>query len=307
MPDGTIRGIVENCGKIGIRKASDAARLGELRMREITNKVDRIRGISLEAKRETKTFLLKIGRGEAEQERRWRTNCWRWADDMARLNHFCISNARRYQMLRQKENACPRLNRIWGYTKSEKEWNKLWHSVWSSDLSLKAKTFIWRVLAQGLFSGTRALKIGKGNGLCILCSTQESIPHIFFDCCHAKMCWRRSAEGFGNLLDWPWRLPLDICDLLAGKTLRHTIRAYLFYHSLWAIWLGRNNQTFNPGSSRIFDFVSLLFEMTDHILGAIERTPPGRKKTRLLRAKEETIKERMKWLTRTDARLLSPP
>lgn len=191
--------------------------------------------------------------------------------------------------------------------KDGQEWHQVLRSLWTSDLSLNAKTFIWRILAQGLFSGTRALRIGKSNGECQLCApSMESVPHIFFDCSHARRCWVLGTTCFGGALSWPWSEPLASFGLISGKTHKHSIRLFFFYHIIWQIWLGRNEQTFNTNSSRKFDITLVLSEMADHLHGVIDSCGPGRKHTRLLRAKEETTREKTKWLLRTDCSVLSP-
>lgn len=223
------------------------------------------------------------------------------------MNSFAISNVRCYQLLRSQDNNFSRLNKIWGYTKTDKKWHQILHLIWISDLSLKANTFLWTMLAQGLFSGTRALKIGISNGECLLCAPSlESIPHIFFNCIHARCCWTLGTTCFGGALASLWSEPLAVFGLISGKTPSHLIRLFLFFHIAWQIWLSRNEQTFNFVSCRTFDLTFVLSEMIDHIHGVTDNCGPGRQHTRLLRAKEEPIYERTKWLLRTDSRLLSP-
>lgn len=141
---------------------------------------------------------------------------WRWSDRIHIINSFSISNARRCNLLPNQEVDFTRLNRIWHSSTTNKGWHDIWSLIWSSDLSLKAKTFLWRVFARGLFLGTRALKIGMSNGDCLLCSpSRESIPHIYFECSHAQRSWQLSAGCFGGVLSWPWtEAPTDLQSLL---------------------------------------------------------------------------------------------
>jgi hypothetical protein len=72
------------------------------------------------------------------------------------------------------------LNAIWEVQMDESEWRLFWNALWTSDLTTKAKVFIWRVIAQGLFTGSWALKIPIGDGNCAAClGIVETIPHLF--------------------------------------------------------------------------------------------------------------------------------
>lgn len=62
--------------------------------------------------------------------------------------------------------------------------------IWGSDLPTDGKTFLWRVIQHGIFTGNRARRIGKSDGICGFRKiAAELVPHIFSTHCKARMSW----------------------------------------------------------------------------------------------------------------------
>lgn len=83
------------------------------------------------------------------------------------------------------------------------EWDPHWGVEWSMagcltiDLSIRAKTFVWRILAQGLFSTFGALKMEKSDGFFALCSgVAETVPTFSFTIGMQKSVGTKPRNGW---------------------------------------------------------------------------------------------------------------
>ena len=68
----------------------------------------------------------------------------------------------------------------------------VWKRLWSLNLKMKLKHFLWRCLQNSLPVNEAIYKrIGKGSSWCSCCGKDtETIEHIFFFCPNAQMVWR---------------------------------------------------------------------------------------------------------------------
>jgi len=79
---------------------------------------------------------------------------------------------------------------VYDYLSAMKNVNlsKWWgHSIWSWNVPLKIKCFIWLVLHNRILTWDNLRRRDwKGSGICSLCRTNmESIPHLFIQCSFA--------------------------------------------------------------------------------------------------------------------------
>jgi hypothetical protein len=73
------------------------------------------------------------------------------------------------------------VNRWWNLQDTILLWKAHWVLIWNADIALKSRTFIWRIIANGLFTNERASKFMPGTGQCGYCTAaEETIPHLFF-------------------------------------------------------------------------------------------------------------------------------
>jgi hypothetical protein len=212
----------------------------------------------------------------------------RWSDKADKtLEEFVLSNKRVYLFLLPQDFTHNRLNAIWGVMLAEVEWRRFWNDLWTSDLTTKGKVFLWPIFSQGLFTGSRALKIPIGDGCCLPCpGTIETIPHIFQRCPKSKAalkkCWpllygRPPPQDFE-----PNYFHLVREHLHATPS--STARLFLLYQTAWNLSLGRNASLFNQ-EQRPF-LLSLTLEETSTLLSVVRNTlPPGIWNTRLQLAK----------------------
>jgi hypothetical protein len=151
-------------------------------------------------------------------------------------------------MLQSSHNIAD-INRWWHLDDNELIWKVRWILLWDADIALRGRTFIWRILAHGLFTGEQASKIITGAGTCTHCQAHlETIPHIFFECPFARDIWRQTAIYYGasstdNLIGNFNKL-VEILDHCLGKTATNTARTLIFYETTFMIWKARNEQVF---------------------------------------------------------------
>jgi hypothetical protein len=123
---------------------------------------------------------------------------------------------------------------------------------WNSKIPLKIKVFMW-YLRKGvvLTKDNLGRRNWQGDKICVFCSGNESIQHLFFDCHFAKFIWRAVHISFG---------------VAAPKSIDHMYSAWLHRFNnrtkslfmvgvaalCWAIWLSRNDIFFEKCSPKTY-------------------------------------------------------
>lgn len=170
---------------------------------------------------------------------------WVWSNDIPTHGGFLLPNAKIYALILQVSIEWQHLNHKWQRTDEENIWKQRWKRLWGSDLTQRAKTFLWYICKNGLFTQERAQKIGKSDDSCKSCfDTQESPEHIFFDCLHARRAWAGNAILF---IEDPTISSLatttsfiDILDDVLGKSANDIAALFIVYHTCWTLWRQRN-------------------------------------------------------------------
>ncbi|KAL2643410.1 hypothetical protein R1flu_010997 [Riccia fluitans] len=63
--------------------------------------------------------------------------------------------------------------------------------LWKSDLILRDKFWVWRILQGGFFLNDRVQKMKLGDGICIRCGKEmETTSHCFFECKINRKLWQ---------------------------------------------------------------------------------------------------------------------
>ena len=123
----------------------------------------------------------------------------------------------------------------------------VWKKLWSLNMKMKLKHFLWRCLQNGLATNEAIYKrFGKGNKLCHCCGEEtETIEHIFVCCPKAKVVWKLAPvrwEGLvalqGNLWRW-WEAVMQSARKTQGED-----RIRLTVNVMWQVWKARNKLTF---------------------------------------------------------------
>lgn len=209
---------------------------------------------------------------------------WRWTDSTKTPRKFMLPNHKIYSLLDEPGSDHERWNRHWDCMDSEVVWSTRWKKIWKSDLPFRGKLFLWRVIAQGLYTGNWAGLMGYESE-CIMCpGCSESIEHLFTRCRHALRVWNAQSVYYeGTEAAFAFGAPLNLPttnDLCLPKRPRETAQLFLLYLALWDLWTERNNQTFN-GSTR-FHKPNLTSRAADDAIFALcTKLPPGKKLERL--------------------------
>jgi len=119
------------------------------------------------------------------------------------------------------------------------------HIIWKLKLPLKIKIFMWYLIkGVTLTKDNLARRRWKGSLNCCCCSLIETIQHLFFDCQNAKFLWRLISVVFN--LPMPLNVNHMFTHWLNGlRKLRKHQALVGACAILWAIWLTRNDITFN--------------------------------------------------------------
>ena len=117
--------------------------------------------------------------------------------------------------------------------------------IWKLKLPLKIKVFLW-YLYKGviLTKDNLARRQWQGDRKCCICSSDESIQHLFFDRHFAKFVWRIVHVSF-NLIP-----PTSIHNMFTGwlQGLNRKLKSQILVGASafgWALWLTRNNIVFD--------------------------------------------------------------
>jgi zinc-binding in reverse transcriptase len=138
-------------------------------------------------------------------------------------------------------------------TKSCYEWlefeginNQLYKKTWSAHIPLKIKVFLWLIQKNNILTRDNLSKRGwTGTKICIFCSADEIMEHLFIHCSVASCIWswiahynKFSCHSYCNTIEELWRI--DHCILFKDKNLWEMIRETV----LRTIWNERNRLIF---------------------------------------------------------------
>ncbi|KAL3696769.1 hypothetical protein R1sor_010845 [Riccia sorocarpa] len=141
----------------------------------------------------------------------------------------------------------------WSEDEAKLTWQQRWSQLWKGGGSTRTKTWIWRVLKGGFFTGERTEKIGVSTDPRFRCRRHsESICHLFWDCEKAACFWRQFKQK-ATMMQAKfniWRTLLGTIDeaLICrkkGGTLIHILGS-----ALQAIWTDRCKKVHGNQDSR---------------------------------------------------------
>ncbi|MCO5587212.1 hypothetical protein L7F22_041159 [Adiantum nelumboides] len=99
--------------------------------------------------------------------------CWNKGKTILPLPNLPVDNSPLIQ----------KLNNRWGLSWTTNQWLYRFKVIWGLSKSVKQSVLLWLLAHQALWTGARAAKIGKGNGICQRCNSGiEDIHHLFFSC-----------------------------------------------------------------------------------------------------------------------------
>jgi hypothetical protein len=238
-PDQLAR-IVYFLGRLQITTVKNLWNSKNGRWENFNDKCDRIRGIPewvVEAiKRPLTEFQQASGIDDRASEN---SNNWKWKANNS--TGMKISASKAYLILSKAQPDLENLNRWWNSTDTPPVWKARWLLLWCADIALRGRTFIWRIIANGLFTNARASKFVTGVGKCNHCNAaQETIQHLFFECPFAREVWSNTARFFGaqgnqNLVSSS-RNFLELLDHCLGPKAADTARLIILNETAFLIW-----------------------------------------------------------------------
>ena len=138
------------------------------------------------------------------------------------------------------------LNQKWGLSWSDAQWVYRFKSIWAFAPTMKHTSLLWLLIHRAIWTGKRALQIGKGNGMCKRChSSIEDVEHLFFFCPFNVKYIDLMHACFKSVHPNPFSIQeilLGICINL-DPPFWHIIRSTLIFH----IWKERNAYVFAEG------------------------------------------------------------
>jgi hypothetical protein len=171
---------------------------------------------------------------------------WRWQTSKAKRIH--ISASKVYHIMLDSKNDVTDLNRWWNLQDLPIIWKVRWLLIWSADIALRGRMFLWRIVAQGLFTDERASKFIAGTENCRSQTELESIQHIFFTCLFAQNIWKQIAIFYstpqGNNLVTNSQNFIELLDECIGKKAGNTAQILILYKIAFILWKCRNKQVF---------------------------------------------------------------
>jgi exonuclease III len=175
-------------------------------------------------------------------------HCWEWrhAKPNPNNNKLLLASTDAYKLLHTPTLGLTKLNEWWGVQDSQEVWSNRLKGTWDADITLKARTFLWKILAQGHFTNDRAQKFGHGTGKCDYCINQvETISHLFFHCPFTKLVWQQMIHYFrlnpsDNIFDNSSNF-LELLDQCLGPSSRATLRILILFETTFSIWKTRNS------------------------------------------------------------------
>ena len=152
---------------------------------------------------------------------------------------------------------------------------------------MKHSGLLWLILHKAVYTGSKALRIGKPNGLCPRCRhSLEDLDHLFFYCPFNLKFIDLLHACFSSTHPSPFSLQeilLGLCKNL-DPPLWHWVRSLLLFH----IWKERNAYLFQGGEGGQYlafkaNLVTVSVQVGDLITDAAEDFDQAFKDTKALR------------------------
>jgi len=115
------------------------------------------------------------------------------------------------------------------------------HAIWKLVIPPRVQFFLWllshnRILTRDNLQKRRDVS----DPTCLFCSEQESIRHLFFDCCVAVSVWSLVAEVLGENIGADYE---SVAKLWVANK-KHLVTNVISSAVLWSLWKLRNEICF---------------------------------------------------------------
>jgi len=114
-------------------------------------------------------------------------------------------------------------------------------SVWKLSIPPRVQLFLWLVSNNRVLTRDNLAKRREvSDPTCLLCNEMESVTHLFFECCVAKLVWSSISDLLGVNLGESFESVAHLW--LANK--RHELTNVFSLSVIWPIWKLRNEICF---------------------------------------------------------------
>lgn len=176
-------------GKLSIHTMQDMWNAKTQDWKDYEEKLNRLRGIPHWPRELTQQLINtlqsaeELSYGEGNEP-----NLWSWSNCSPTARSFQLPNKIRYSLMLLESLEWCVLNGKWNRTDPPEVWEKRWKGIWASDLTRRAKSFLWKIRMNGLFTMARAQHMGHGNGCCtIFLGMIQNNNHNFHECYKANV------------------------------------------------------------------------------------------------------------------------
>ncbi|KAL3675010.1 hypothetical protein R1sor_024958 [Riccia sorocarpa] len=168
---------------------------------------------------------------------------WRWSDDDKKINWRGSTKEWANKIGGTKEYS-EYLNEKWGRTDTKQVWEKRWTRLWQAAIHHRRKSWIWRFIQRGYFTGSRGKGWDEALKKCSWCEHMNAtLEHAFWTC---RSLSNRLEEmsacggmppGCNSQLSW--------LDAALERAKEDTSYLWLFGSYLAITWSERNDLRFN--------------------------------------------------------------
>ena len=129
------------------------------------------------------------------------------------------------------------LNCRWKTLKDRYQWTIVLHRLRSKNIEPKKSCLVWLIAYRAIWTNKKALKVNKGNGLCMRCKKEEDDIHIFFQCERIVPF----LDRIKRIIESEGRARWSVKSLIIGDPVgcSNGLCTVLRVEILWWLWLAR--------------------------------------------------------------------
>jgi hypothetical protein len=127
--------------------------------------------------------------------------------------------------------------------------------IWKMKIPLKTKNFAWYLRRRVILTKDNlARRNWHGSKMCVFCHQDETIKHLFFQCCFARSIW--SIIQAASSLYPPTSVANVFGNWLHGTDLRFiTLIRVGAIAVIWSLWLCRNDKVFDDKNCSLLQVI----------------------------------------------------
>ncbi|KAL2622011.1 hypothetical protein R1flu_002216 [Riccia fluitans] len=172
---------------------------------------------------------------------------WRWKGTTEKWEGW-IQPSQTWHKLISAEETTDDLASKWPVGECEHTLKERWKKLWGKGGAPRSKLWIWKILRRAFFTGEGARKMQVSTNPCCRCkSTEETVPHLFFDCRDSLKRWKLlqdKAHETHTSFQVGCGLLETVDEAIKTKS-KGGILFYIVHNVTKAIWKDRNHTFFH--------------------------------------------------------------